>query len=228
MPRIFIIEDEPTMADCIALAVRQLTLPDPKTGDEVQPTTEIFYDAIAPLDVLSDRLPDAILLDVMLTGPDGFSFLNELLSYSDTARIPVVLISTLDLSGRNLEHYGVVQYLDKAKMTPEDINAALRQALASSTSPAGAGSTNSATPAAGAPADSDGAGAVAGEPANSVAGVPVLGTVKSPVGNTAEPPAPAPGSPTLPLSGLAALNQKMSQQSSAASGSAPQRGQDGA
>lgn len=226
MPRIFIIEDEPTMADCIALAVRQLTLPDPKTGDEVQPTTEIFYDAIAPLDVLSDRLPDAILLDVMLTGPDGFSFLNELLSYSDTARIPVVLISTLDLSGRNLEHYGVVQYLDKAKMTPEDINAALRQALASSTSPAGAGSANSATPAAGAPADSDGAGAVAGEPVND--------TVKSPANNItepsapAEPPAPAPGSPTLPLSGLAALNQKMSQQSSAASGSAPQRGQDGA
>lgn len=226
MPRIFIIEDEPTMADCIALAVRQLTLPDPKTGDEVQPTTEIFYDAIAPLDVLSDRLPDAILLDVMLTGPDGFSFLNELLSYSDTARIPVVLISTLDLSGRNLEHYGVVQYLDKAKMTPEDINAALRQALASSTSPAGAGSANSATPAAGAPADSDGAGAVAGEPVND--------TVKSPANNItepsapAEPPAPAPGSPTLPLSGLAALNQKMSQQSSAAAGDEPQRGQDGA
>ncbi len=186
MPLIYIIEDEPVMADCLALAVRQFTLPEPKVAaknraglpdsqadTEVFPEVEIFYDALAPMAELSNRLPDAILLDVMLTGPDGFTFLNELLSYEDTARIPVVLISSLDLSGRNLEHYGVVQYLDKATMTPEDINVALRKALST-----------------------DSPRTVAGEASQ-----------PSPTENITSGPTQA---SAQPLSGLAALNEKIS------------------
>ena len=53
------------------------------------------------------------------------------MTVQDTARIPVVLISSLDFSNRNLSHYGVVQVLQKSTMTPEDIQLAVINALAS-------------------------------------------------------------------------------------------------
>ena len=68
-----------------------------------------------------------IFLDILLDGPDGFTFLNELVSYSDTARIPVVIISSLDFGGKDLSNYGVVGVLDKANMKPEDIRSYVEQ-----------------------------------------------------------------------------------------------------
>lgn len=123
------------MADCLALSVRALIERDPE-GVETHPRVEIFYDAVSAMDGVNAEVPDAILLDVLLSGPNGFSFLDELASYHDTARIPVILISSLDLSNRDLTHYGVVQVLNKATMTPEDIQAALILALGRQPAPA--------------------------------------------------------------------------------------------
>lgn len=121
MSLIYIIEDEPIMADCLAAAIAGVAEESFEYG--------IFNDAVTAMAAVNEHLPDVILLDVMLSGPDGFTFLNEMLSYHDTAKIPVILISTLDLTHRNLEHYGVVKVLDKAKMTPEDIYEAIQAAL---------------------------------------------------------------------------------------------------
>ena len=110
------------MAECIALSVRAASN---------SPAAQVFHNAIEAMQGISQQLPDVILLDVLLDGPDGFTFLNELISYQDTARIPVVLISSLDFSNRNLSHYGVVQVLQKSTMTPEDIQLAVINALAS-------------------------------------------------------------------------------------------------
>lgn len=121
MSLIYIIEDEPIMADCLAAAIAGVAEEPFEYG--------IFNDAVSAMAAVNERLPDVILLDVMLSGPDGFTFLNEMISYHDTANVPVILISTLDLAHRNLEHYGVVKVLDKAKMTPEDIYAAIQEAL---------------------------------------------------------------------------------------------------
>lgn len=106
---IFIVDDDREMAECIKLAC----------GDK---KVKIFSDAISAISALdAENLPDLIFLDVLLDGPDGFTFLNELASYSDTAKIPVVIISSLDLRNRTLGNYGVVGVLDKTKMTPKDI-----------------------------------------------------------------------------------------------------------
>lgn len=121
MSLIYIIEDEPIMADCLAAAIAGVAEEPFEYG--------IFNDAVTAMAAVNERLPDVILLDVMLSGPDGFTFLNEMISYHDTANIPVILISTLDLTHRNLSHYGVVKVLDKSKMTPEDIYAAIQEAL---------------------------------------------------------------------------------------------------
>ena len=107
---IFIIDDDETMAGCIARAC----------GDEFE--TKIFTNAIDAMNAIADEMvPDLIYLDILLDGPDGFTILNEIMSYPDTAQIPIVLVSTLDLNGRDLSVYGVVGVLDKAKMIPTEI-----------------------------------------------------------------------------------------------------------
>ncbi len=124
MSLVYVIEDDPMMADVIALAARSTVLFDME-GKEIHPDVKVFNDAVEPFSEMKTELPDVILLDVLLSGPDGFTFLNELISYYDTAKIPVVLISSIDMSQRNLEHYGVFHALDKGTMTPEDIRDAV-------------------------------------------------------------------------------------------------------
>ena len=64
---------------------------------------------------------ELIFLDILLDGPDGFTFLNELISYDDTVKIPIVIVSSLDFKKQDLSVYGVVGVLDKEKMIPKEI-----------------------------------------------------------------------------------------------------------
>lgn len=105
---IFVIDDDKVMARCIAKACG---------GAEVR----IFGDAISAMNELDNEFPEMIFLDVLLSGPDGFTFLNEMVSYTDTAKIPIVIVSSLNFRGKDLSSYGVVGVLDKSKMVPEDI-----------------------------------------------------------------------------------------------------------
>lgn len=109
---IFVIDDDKVMAECVRRAVKQVT---PKQ------TVQIFSNAIEATAALNDELPDLIFLDVLLDGPDGFTFLHELVSYNDTAKIPVVLISSLNLESQDLSDYGVAGILNKDTMKPQDI-----------------------------------------------------------------------------------------------------------
>lgn len=128
MSVIYIIEDEPIMAECIALAAESVTQMSPD-GTLVRPTVETFSDAVLAMQAFQNAVPDLILLDIMLTGPNGFTFLQEIMSYPDTARIPVILITSLTFSMQDLAPYGIVQVLDKATMTPLQIQAAIRAVL---------------------------------------------------------------------------------------------------
>ena len=104
---IFVIDDDEIMAECVVRA----------TGREAK----IFTNAIEAMQALDEGIPKMIFLDILLDGPDGFTFLNEMSSYVDTAKIPVVIISSLDLNDKDLSSYGVVGVLDKAEMVPKDI-----------------------------------------------------------------------------------------------------------
>ena len=106
---IFIIEDDKVMAECIARACANYKV-------------QIFSNAIEAMGMISSgEIPELIFLDIMLEGPDGFTFLNELVSYTDTAKIPIVVVSSLDFEGVDLSVYGVVGVLNKDTMVPEDI-----------------------------------------------------------------------------------------------------------
>ncbi len=106
---IYVIDDDEIMCECVARAC----------GEKSVMT---FGNAIEAMAEISDgAVPDLIFLDILLDGPDGFTFLNELMSYSDTVSIPIVILSSLELGGQDLSEYGVVGVLDKAKMTPQEI-----------------------------------------------------------------------------------------------------------
>lgn len=105
---IFVIDDDEVMAECIARYCK---------GEK----TRIFSNAIEAMNAIDDEKPDLIFLDILLDGPDGFTFLNELASYNDTAKIPIVIVSSLDFSNQDLSEYGVVGVINKDTMLPEDI-----------------------------------------------------------------------------------------------------------
>ena len=106
---IFVIDDDEIMRECIARACG---------GMEVRE----FGDGIAAMEAINEGvMPGLVFLDILLDGPDGFTFLNEMVSYTDTARVPVVVVTSLDLVGMDLAAYGVVGVLLKDTMRPEEI-----------------------------------------------------------------------------------------------------------
>ena len=106
---IFVIDDDEIMAECIARAC-----------DDKE--VKIFTNAIEAINGLGEfGIPNLIFLDILLDGPDGFTFLNELASYDDTKKIPVVVVSSLNLGDKDLSAYGVVGVLNKDTMLPEEI-----------------------------------------------------------------------------------------------------------
>ena len=105
---IFVIEDDLSFAKCLELYLKPEKV-------------KIFSNIIDATAALDDELPSLIFLDVLLTGPDGFTLLNELISYPDTRKIPIIIVSSLDFSGKDLSDYGVVATLNKDVLTPKEI-----------------------------------------------------------------------------------------------------------
>ena len=109
---IFVIDDDEIMAECIANACGE---------------AKVFSNAIEAMnEIIKGNIPKLIFLDILLDGPDGFTFLNEMISYDDTAKIPVIVVTSLDLTGKDLSVYGVVKVLSKDEMTPKDIKACVK------------------------------------------------------------------------------------------------------
>jgi len=91
----------------------------------------ISLHALAAITVIDDVRPDAIILDVLLTGTTAFALLHELQSYGDTGKIPIILCTNLasELSLDDLKLYGVKRILDKATMAPDDLVAAVKSVI---------------------------------------------------------------------------------------------------
>lgn len=88
-------------------------------------------DATEAMSLIDERVPDALLLDVLLPGGNIFRLIHELRSHSDLAAIPIILCtnSAEQLAAEDMASYGVATVLDKATMKPEDIVAAIKKAL---------------------------------------------------------------------------------------------------
>ena len=95
------------------------------------------YDAVTTdkaeqaIDLIDDIKPQAILLDVLLTGTTALALLHELQSHEDLAQIPIILATNLGdhVAVDDVASYGVKKILDKSVMRPEDVTAAIRGVL---------------------------------------------------------------------------------------------------
>lgn len=118
----FILEDDPIFARLFSKSLRR-AFPDS--------TVSVFENAIDAINALPDDCtpPSVIILDVLLTGPDGFTFLNEIASYSDLSFVPIIIVSSLNFPMQTLESYNVKKILNKATMTPQDLPAAISEIL---------------------------------------------------------------------------------------------------
>lgn len=116
---VYIIDDDKIFAECLERFLRVAE------KDMSQFIVKHFSNVIDAVAEMNGEVPDVVFLDILLDGPDGFTLLNEMASYDDTARVPIVIVSSLDIR-RDLKDYGVVAVLDKATMTPEEVGAVLR------------------------------------------------------------------------------------------------------
>lgn len=85
------------------------------------------YDAI---DLIDQKQPDLIVLDILLPWANGIQLLHELASNYDLASIPVIICSSAlpkEITLENLRHYGVVKILDKTSIKPRQLLAAVKE-----------------------------------------------------------------------------------------------------
>ena len=120
MTSVLIIEDDEWLAEQFCRVLKT-------AGYEVS----VALNAIVAIQKIDSVCPDAIILDVLLTGTTAFALLHELQSYADTGNIPVILCTNLaaDLKLKDLKTYGVKRIVDKTKMVPDDLIAAVRSVL---------------------------------------------------------------------------------------------------
>ncbi|HPF31270.1 MAG TPA: response regulator [Candidatus Saccharibacteria bacterium] len=87
--------------------------------------------ALLAIDIIDKKIPDIIILDILLTGNTAFALLHELQSYTDTANIPIIICSNLssNLNIDELKKYGIQLILDKTKMKPDDLTSAIRSLI---------------------------------------------------------------------------------------------------
>lgn len=83
------------------------------------------------MDVIDEQAPRVVLLDFLLTGGTAMTLLNELQSYTDTAKIPIILSTNLasQIDLKDVSSYGVKRILDKTTMQPDDIVTAVRSVI---------------------------------------------------------------------------------------------------
>lgn len=121
MKTVLLIEDDHWLADSYA---RTLT----RSGCAVVRVDS----AERAMQAVEESAPDCIVADIMLEGHTIFVLLHELQSYDDTRQIPVIICSNLThdaVAAERLHHYGVVRVLDKATVTPDSLELAVKDVL---------------------------------------------------------------------------------------------------
>lgn len=117
---ILIVEDEQDLADALKEHLQ-------KKGHE----TKIVSTAEDALSSLEEKIPDLILLDIVLPGMNGFDFLDSTQDVREKNNIQVIALSNLDNAEdlKRAHHYGVREYLIKTDWRLDDVVAKIEKTL---------------------------------------------------------------------------------------------------
>lgn len=85
----------------------------------------------AAIELIDEKSPQAIILDLLLEGNTAFVLLHELQSDAKLHNIPVIVCSNVadSISLEQLKPYGARRIIDKTTMHPQDIIAAIKAVL---------------------------------------------------------------------------------------------------
>lgn len=108
---ILIVEDNEIFAESIKYSLRQ------------QGNIKICNNAEDAIDEIDKNIPDVIILDFFLGEHSAMALLNELQSYDDTSKIPILLCSDLyiEMPREFMKKYRIIKILDKATVTPKEL-----------------------------------------------------------------------------------------------------------
>jgi CheY-like chemotaxis protein/signal transduction histidine kinase/CHASE3 domain sensor protein len=73
----------------------------------------LVHEGTGAVEVIRQNLPDAVILDIMLPGKDGWQILKELKRSEETANIPVHLMSAGDATENRVRREGAISFLKK-------------------------------------------------------------------------------------------------------------------
>ncbi|MDO4781202.1 MAG: response regulator [Candidatus Saccharibacteria bacterium] len=118
MKRVLIVEDDPAWA---ALLQRYMAAIGAESAVVSSPGQAIV--------AVDEWAPDALCMDMLLAGETGMALLYELQSHDDLAALSVVVCSGVALDVAELTAFGVRAVLDKSRVTPGEVMAALREVL---------------------------------------------------------------------------------------------------
>jgi two-component system response regulator MprA len=123
MARVLVVEDDPWIAWMIAddLAERGYQVTTARDGADA-------------LKRLAAARPDAIVLDLMMPGINGWEFVERYQQRTGGRAIPIVIVSAARAVSRSLEHKGVRQFLPKP-FDLEQLARSVAEAVASSAAP---------------------------------------------------------------------------------------------
>jgi len=93
--------------------------------------TFVADNGIKAISLAKEKLPDIILLDVLLPKMDGFEVLQSLKANSSTKNIPVILLTNLSQKEKVQEglKLGAVDFLIKAHFMPTEVVAKVNDVL---------------------------------------------------------------------------------------------------
>lgn len=119
-PRVLVVEDDEFLREVICQKLI-------KDGFDV--TAAI--DANSAFEMIKEKPPQVILLDLILPGMDGFEFMSQIKKNDDTKNIPIVVLSNLGQKEDvdRATSLGAVDYLIKANFTPAEIVQKTREVL---------------------------------------------------------------------------------------------------
>jgi len=83
------------------------------------------------LQMISEKMPDIILLDIILPGMDGFEILKKIKSDKKIKHIPVIMLSNLGQQSNNkkAKSLGAARFLVKATVTLDDILEEIKEVI---------------------------------------------------------------------------------------------------
>lgn len=114
---VYIIDDDTGLRTAYAASLHKL-------GYEVETAT----DGQSALNLIKSKVPDLILLDMLMPNMDGISFLRAVREVDDHKDLRVVVVSNFE-SMPEAEELGVARYLSKVQHEPDAVAAVIQQIL---------------------------------------------------------------------------------------------------